>query len=47
MAYVDDDLDLPLPDPDFADHVASLTATPAPRVSGRQPCDPLAERRAR
>ncbi|MET7728294.1 hypothetical protein [Streptomyces mirabilis] len=42
MAYVDDDLDLPLPDPDFADHVTSLTTTPDPRVSGRQPCDPLA-----
>ncbi|MFF3150006.1 hypothetical protein ACFVRU_51950 [Streptomyces sp. NPDC057927] len=30
MAYVDDDLYLPLPDPDFADHVTSLTTTPAP-----------------
>ncbi|MER5699297.1 hypothetical protein ACWDBO_44825 [Streptomyces mirabilis] len=47
VAYVDDDLDLPLPDADFADHITSLTATPAPRTVGRQPFDPLAERQSR
>lgn len=26
LSYVDDDLDLPLPDPDFADHITALTA---------------------
>ncbi|MEU0646066.1 hypothetical protein [Streptomyces umbrinus] len=30
VAYVDDTLDLLLPDPDFADRIASLTTTPAP-----------------
>ncbi|MEU7061482.1 hypothetical protein [Streptomyces sp. NPDC046197] len=29
LAYVDDDLELPLPDADFPDHITSLTATPA------------------
>ncbi|MFG2857798.1 hypothetical protein ACGFZ9_45640 [Streptomyces mirabilis] len=40
MAYVDDDFDLPLPDPDFADHVTSLTTTPAPVYPAVSPAIP-------
>ncbi|MCX4598380.1 hypothetical protein OG819_55585 [Streptomyces sp. NBC_01549] len=47
VAYVDDDLDLPLPDPDFADHITSLTTTLAPRAPRRRTFDPLAERHSR
>ncbi|WP_328425904.1 hypothetical protein [Streptomyces sp. NBC_00443] len=48
IAYVDDDLDLPLPDPDFTDRIRAL-ATPAPVVQdtarhGRAPA-PLPSRR--
>ncbi|WP_406345967.1 hypothetical protein [Streptomyces sp. NBC_00648] len=48
LSYVDDDLDLPLPDPDFADHITALTAhaatTRSPRTPpGRAPA-PLPER---
>ncbi|MER5769278.1 hypothetical protein [Streptomyces sp. NPDC001985] len=46
VAFVDDDLDLPLPDTDFTDRIHALT-TPARRTPppGRRP-NPLPERRA-
>ncbi|GAA0588838.1 hypothetical protein [Streptomyces crystallinus] len=52
LSYVDDDLDLPLPDPDFADHITALTThaattTGSPRTPpGRAPV-PLPERPTR
>ncbi|MEU1071032.1 hypothetical protein ABZ404_00115 [Streptomyces sp. NPDC005878] len=48
LSYVDDDLDLPLPDPDFADHITALTrhaaTARAPRTSLRRRPAPLPER---
>lgn len=37
VSYLDDDLDLPLPDADFADHITSLTTPPAPGAHPRRP----------
>ena len=40
VAYVDDDLDLPLPDPDFTERIRALTAPPpqdTPCRGGRRP----------
>ncbi|WP_326615368.1 hypothetical protein OG949_41400 (plasmid) [Streptomyces scopuliridis] len=34
VGYVDDDLDLPLPDPDFTDHIRTLTAMSAKTLTG-------------
>ncbi|MDF3142377.1 MULTISPECIES: hypothetical protein [unclassified Streptomyces] len=48
VAYVDDDLDLPLPDPDFTDRIRAL-ATPVPAVQDTpqrsHKLDPLPSRR--
>ncbi|MEV6654736.1 hypothetical protein [Streptomyces sp. NPDC051219] len=45
VTYVDDDLDLPLPDPDFTDHIRTLTAAaPADPTRGPRPA-PLPKRK--
>ncbi|MFF6780624.1 hypothetical protein [Streptomyces sp. NPDC012510] len=40
VSYRDDDLDLPLPDADFADHITSLTAPSVPGAHPRRPRPP-------
>lgn len=46
VAYVDDDLDLPLPDPDFTDRIETLTTAADPlRPPRRTPQAPLPERK--
>jgi hypothetical protein len=46
VAYVDDDLDLPLPDPDFAQRIQALATAPAaPRTRCSRPLEPLPERK--
>ncbi|MEU3793401.1 hypothetical protein AB0F07_26935 [Streptomyces fructofermentans] len=48
VAFVDDDLDLPLPDPDFADRVRALAATcPAEDAAADLPDGPRRSRRGR
>jgi hypothetical protein len=37
VSYVDDDLDLPLPDADFADRITSLTASPPTEARPQRP----------
>ncbi|MCX4907176.1 hypothetical protein [Streptomyces sp. NBC_00878] len=43
VAYVDDDLDLPLPDPDFTDRIRALTATPSASSTPTAPVGGAAE----
>ncbi len=46
VGFVDDDLDLPLPDPDFADRIQALTVAPAvPQPHHRCSAAPLPERK--
>ncbi|WP_255951286.1 hypothetical protein [Streptomyces odontomachi] len=40
LGYVDDDLDLPLPAPDFADHIRTLTAYASPPAAAPRPRSP-------
>ncbi|WP_438297692.1 hypothetical protein [Streptomyces sp. HUAS TT7] len=44
VAYVDDDLDLPLPDPDFTDHIHALTTQAIGQPPARASRAPLPER---
>lgn len=41
VAYVDDDLDLPLPDADFTDRITSMTTAPATRARPHNPLAPI------
>ncbi|GGU66288.1 hypothetical protein [Streptomyces lavendofoliae] len=46
VSYVDDDVELPLPDPDFTDHIRALTHTPQ-RPPGSRTTSPLPARSPR
>ncbi|MER7109467.1 hypothetical protein [Streptomyces sp. NPDC000229] len=47
VSYVDDDVELPLPDPDFTDHIRALTTHTSHRPPGSRTTSPLPARSPR